>query len=254
VIGNEPALQKIKDPLLFRTLVCIGVALLAFLVLAALVTRGVTQDLDVKILREVRKLAENQARPGHVWAEESVIAITSVGATTTLVCASCVTLGFLVLTRKWHTALVLVLVLSGAGALNQRLKPYYGRSRPDAVKHVQYVETPSFPSGHALLSTSVYGTLGAIGISLLRERRLKIYLFVVTTLLVVLIGLSRIYLGVHYPSDVLAGWILGAAWSLACWLLARHFARADRRFGETSVPDSADAPMQARPSGPTFRA
>jgi undecaprenyl-diphosphatase len=254
VTGNAPTLRDIRDPLLVRTLVLIALGIVAFLLLAALVTRGTTQDLDVRILREVRKFATREDHPGRLWGEESIIAITSLGATINLVCACLLTLGFLLLTRKWHTSLVLVLVLSGAGALNQSLKPYYDRARPDAVTHAQYVETKSFPSGHALLSTAVYGTLGAIGISLLQDRRLKIYLLGSTILLILLIGLSRIYLGVHYPSDVLAGWITGTVWSLACWLLARHFARADRRFGETSVPVSASAPMQTRPNGPKLSA
>lgn len=252
--ARKPTLKEIRDPLLARTLVCIAIALIAFLVLAALVGRGFTQEVDVQILRKVRNLVDSTNRPGHVLAEETVIAITSLGATVTLVFASLVTLGFLLLTRNWRTCLILVLVLSGAGAFNQRLKPYYARSRPDAVAHAQYVETPSFPSGHALLSTSIYGTLGAIGMSLLRERRLKLYLLSVTTLLILLIGLSRIYLGVHYPSDVLAGWLLGTAWSLACWLLARHLAHADRQFGETSVPVSADSPMPSPPNGPIMSA
>jgi undecaprenyl-diphosphatase len=247
-------LREIKDPLLVRTLVLIALGIVAFLLLAALVTRGTIQDLDVQILREVRKLATREDHASRLWGEESIVAITSLGATITLVCACLVTLGFLLLTRKWHTSLVLVLVLCGAGGLNQWLKPYYDRARPEAVTHAQYVESASFPSGHALLSTAVYGTLGAIGISLLRDRRLKIYLLTLTIVLVLLIGLSRIYLGVHYPSDVLAGWIAGTVWSLACWLLARHFARADRRFGETSVPDSAGAPMQTHPPGPNLTA
>ncbi len=253
-MNTRPTSREIRDPLLVRTLVLIALCLFGFLLLATFVTRGATQQFDNEILRDVRKLVELPTRPGHVWGEESIVAITSLGATITLVLASCVTLGFLVMTRKWHAALVLVLVLSGAGALNQSLKPYYDRSRPDAVTHIQHVETKSFPSGHALLSTSVYGTLGAIGISLLRARCLRIYLLVITICLPFLIGLSRIYLGVHYPSDVLAGWLVGTAWWLACWLLARHFARADRPFGETSVSNSSDAPMLPRPNGPNLRA
>ena len=251
---TAPTLREIRDPLLVRTLVLIALGIGAFLLLAALVTHGTFQELDVRILRELRKLAVREDHPGRLWGEESIIAITSLGATITLVFACLVTLGFLLLTRKWHTSLVLVLVLCGAGGLNQWLKPHYDRARPDAVTHAQYVESKSFPSGHALLSTAVYGTLGAIGISLLQARRLKIFLFSITLVLILLIGLSRIYLGVHYASDVMAGWIVGTVWSLACWLLARHFARADRGFGETSVPDSADTPMQTRPTGPNLRA
>ena len=223
--------RKPKDLAVLVSVWCLVVGTLAFLLLASVVQRGSTREIDAKILRSVRELATRKDRPNHLWGEESIIAITSLGTLMVLVSLSCAVLGLLLLTRHWALSLLLLAALGGAIGLNYGLKAYYGRARPDVVPHAQFVSSPSFPSGHALISTAVYGTLGAIGANLLRERRLRIYVMSLAIVLSLAIGLSRIYLGVHYPSDVLAGWTVGFLWSIACWCVARKCASADARFG-----------------------
>ena len=176
------------------------------------VNRGLTQNLDNEILRKVHELASRADRPGRLWGEESVVAITSVGAQVNLVCACVVVLGFLLFLRRWQLSVFIALSLLGAIGLNHWLKPFFGRARPDVVPHAQFVESASFPSGHAMISTAAYLALGLVGAELLRARSLKIYLLTIVVIMSFAIGLSRIYLGVHYPSDVLAGWILGLVW------------------------------------------
>jgi undecaprenyl-diphosphatase len=110
-------------------------------------------------------------------------------------------------------------------ALSFALKHLFGRERPDIILHMVMVHTPSFPSGHAMLSAVIYLTLGALLAQVVQRRASRIYFLTVAMVLTFLIGLSRIYLGVHYPTDVLAGWAVGLAWALFCWLVARQLQR-----------------------------
>jgi undecaprenyl-diphosphatase len=200
----------------------VALGLLAFVLLAGAVQWGGTQQVDEWILEQVRQLALRDPATGRIWGEESVIAITSMGTLVILVILSCAVLGLLLLTRRTQAALLLALALLGAIGLNYGLKSLFGRDRPTVVPRLQRVDSKSFPSGHALVSTSVYAALGAIGANLLRERRLKIYIAALSVLVSIAIGLSRVYLGVHYPSDVLAGWTVGFVWALICWKATRY--------------------------------
>ena len=220
--------QRPKDLAVLVSAWCVALGLLTFLLLAAVVQRGGTQEIDAKILRSVRELASKKDRPGHLWGEESVIAVTSLGALAVLVTLSVAVLGLLLMRKKWAPSILLLATLLGAIGLNYGLKALFDRPRPDVVTHAQFVDSPSFPSGHALVSTAVYGALGAVAANLLRERRMKIYVMSWAVALIFAIGLSRIYLGVHYPSDVLAGWTVGLSWSILCWLIARKLTMPTR--------------------------
>nr|WP_276510037.1 phosphatase PAP2 family protein [Niveibacterium umoris] len=133
--------------------------------------------------------------------------------------AACVV--FLLLRRDLRTAaFVAAATVSGAVA-SLLLKSAFARPRPDLVPHATTVFTASFPSGHAMLSAVVYLTLGALLARITYGWWQKRYLMVLAVSLTAMIGASRVYLGVHWPSDVLAGWALGAAWALACWIFAQ---------------------------------
>ena len=101
----------------------------------------------------------------------------------------------------------------------------FDRPRPDLVAHAVDVYTTSFPSSHAMLSTVTYLTLGALLARLQERRRLKIYIMGTAAAIALLIGFSRVFLGVHWPTDVLAGWCVGAAWALGCWVMTAWLQR-----------------------------
>ena len=146
--------------------------------------------------------------------------ITALGGVTVTTLMTLVAAGFLVLSGKRHAALFVVVSIAGAALLSSGIKLGFERPRPDLVPHGVEVYTASFPSGHATGAAATYLTLGALLARFQSRRRLKVYLLSLAVLLTVLIGLSRLYLGVHWPSDVLAGWTLGASWALLCWLVA----------------------------------
>jgi len=134
----------------------------------------------------------------------------------------------LMLANKRRTA-VFVLLATTSGALAMALmKEAFGRPRPDLVAHGDYVTSASFPSGHAMISAVVYLTLAALVARLMPTRTLKLYVLSVALFMTFIIGLSRVYLGVHWPTDVLAGWAAGAAWALAWWGIVEWFSAKAR--------------------------
>jgi undecaprenyl-diphosphatase len=130
-------------------------------------------------------------------------------------------IGYLILDGKRRSAAFGLFATFGGLLISTALKRFFDRPRPGAVTHLSYVYTSSFPSGHSMLSATVYLTLGRLLMRFQPKRRLKIYYLFVATMLTVLVGISRVYMGVHYPTDVLAGWTAGLVWALICWLAAR---------------------------------
>src|SRR5690606_16756183 len=129
-------------------------------------------------------------------------------------------LGYLLLDGKRRIAIVVLIATLGALGVSHILKETFDRDRPDLVPHGMMVYTASFPSAHSMLSASTYLTLGALLARIQRRKRIKAYILLVAISATLLVGISRIYLGVHWPTDVLAGWAAGSAWALMCWLLA----------------------------------
>jgi undecaprenyl-diphosphatase len=130
--------------------------------------------------------------------------------------------GYLALDGKYAAMYLVAAAAAGGGLLSTAMKSLIGRERPDVVPHFVTVASPSFPSGHSMLAAVVYLTLGALLARFAGRRRVRTYFLAVALLLAFLVGSSRVYLGVHYPTDVLSGWAAGLAWALGCWLLARY--------------------------------
>lgn len=198
------------------------VLLLAFALLAAEVFEGDTQAFDNRILMALRR-ADNRSIPiGPPWLRAGALDITALGSPTVLGLATLAVCGFLLLQRMARTATFVFIATIGGWFLNETLKEVFQRARPAIVPHLQNVMTLSFPSGHAMNSAAVYLTLGALTMRLADRRVTKWYCMAAAMLLTFLVGTSRIFLGVHYPTDVLAGWLLGMTWALACWTVERR--------------------------------
>jgi len=194
----------------------IGGALQAFAELADEVEDGETHAFDRRVMLAMREPG-NPADPlGPSWLEFLARDITALGGTAVLVLVSLAALGFLLLNRRWGAAIFLGLSMAGGTLLSNALKSIFDRPRPDLVPHAVEVSSASFPSGHAMLSAVAYLTLGALVAEVLPERRFRIYLLLWAVFLTLLVGTTRVYLGVHWPTDVLAGWCIGAAWALTC--------------------------------------
>jgi len=216
---------KAPDLVVLVSVIIFVLGILSVLLIAGAIQREGVKEVDDWILKSVRELVLKDAPGGRVWAEESVVAITSLGSVVVLAMLSAAVVGLLFMTKRTQAGLLVIIALLGGFGLNRGLKTLFGRERPTVVERLQRVDSKSFPSGHALISTAVYAILGAVGSNLLRDRRMKLYVIFISTLLPILIGLSRVYLGVHYATDVVAGWTVGFLWALLCWLVARQLQR-----------------------------
>jgi len=199
--------------------------LLAFMKLASEVFEGETQSFDKKILLALRDPSDLSKPIGPQWMLGSALDITSLGSDTVLGLAVFFVGGFLLLQGLWRRALFVVTASLGGWFLQASLKQLFQRPRPDVVPHLREVLSMSFPSGHALQSAVVYLTLGTLLMHIADRRLTKLYCMTVAVLATMLVGVSRVYLGVHYPTDVLAGWLLGLSWALVCWMIERSLER-----------------------------
>jgi undecaprenyl-diphosphatase len=208
--------------------------LLAFVNIANEVAEGETLAFDKAILLALRTPADVADPVGPRWLELAVKDITSLGGTAVLTLITLAAGGYLAMAGKRHAALLVLVAVGGGTILNWALKHIFSRPRPDFVAHVVDASSWSFPSGHAMLSAITYLTIGALLARVEPKRRLKAYLLGLAITLTLLVGASRIYLGVHYPSDVLAGWTVGAAWAILCWQVAQWL----QRHGEIEGDDT----------------
>ena len=191
-----------------------------FALVASAVNAGDTQDFDRQILLAMRRSAD-LAPTGSPLFQQAARDITALGSSVVLGLITAIVCGFLALGGKTHMAVFVCVSVTGGLTASSLLKEVFQRPRPDLVPYAIYVSGTSFPSGHSMMSAVTFLTLGALLARSQKRKRLKAYFLLLATLLTVMVGLSRIYLGVHWPTDVLAGWTAGAVWALLCWLAAR---------------------------------
>lgn len=178
------------------------------------------QAFDQAVLMAMRPNADPSDAWGPWWLQAAAGDLTSLGGISVLGLFATITFLFLLIQRKRLSALMMVLGLAGGVLLSEGLKGVFGRARPPSA--FQAVETinASFPSGHALLSTVFYLSVGVMLARTLPRRRLKTFVLASAVTIAILVGLTRIYLGAHWASDVFAGWSVGAAWAMTLWLVA----------------------------------
>lgn len=209
------------EPLVLLAIALVIAALWGFISLADEVTEGGTHDFDRHVVRSMRQADEPAAPIGPLWVQEMGRDATALGGNGFIVLLTLVVIGFLLMSNRRATAVFMAIAVTGGFLASQLLKILISRPRPEIVPHLSHVHTHSFPSGHAMISAVVYLSLGAITATVVGRRRLKWYVLSVALLLTLIVGVSRVYLGVHYPTDVLAGWTAGLGWALLCWLVAR---------------------------------
>ncbi|MGO4570647.1 phosphatase PAP2 family protein [Microvirga sp. 2TAF3] len=210
----------------------------AFVAIAGEVFEGETHAFDSAILLSLRN-PQNLADPiGPSWLEESARDITGLGGYAILTIVTVSAFVYLLMAGKRGAALLVAVAVIGGTLLSTGLKLGFERPRPDLVPHAARVYTASFPSGHAMLSAVTYLTLGALLSRVQERRRMQAFIMGLAVAITLLVGVSRIYLGVHWPSDVLGGWAVGAAWASLCWFVALQLQRRGQveKPGETSSP------------------
>lgn len=212
-------LAQIELGVLATLLLIVG-GMWGFVEIADEVIEGETRTLDKKILLFLRSANDLTDPIGPDWFEEIMRDLTALGGTAILVILTLAVAGYLLMQHKQGRALFMVVSIVGGLLLSIALKYGFDRPRPDLVPHDSYVMTSSFPSGHSMLAAVTFLTLGGLLAEYTKKRRLKIYVLSLSVVLTLLVGFSRVYLGVHWPSDVLAGWTAGASWALLCWFAA----------------------------------
>ena len=223
---------------------------LAFIRIAAYVNGETPGEFDVHIITALRNPADLSDPLGPGWLEEAMRDLTGLGGTIVLVIVSLAAFFFLLMTGRTHSAYMLAASVIGAMILSQTMKLGFNRPRPDLVPHGARVYTMSFPSGHAMMSTAVYLTLAALLARTQQRSRVRIFIIFVAAMLTILVGASRVYLGVHWPTDVLAGWAGGAAWAIFCWTAMywlQQRGKIEPQGGEASSMDASKSQTSSKP-------
>ena len=216
--------NRIEFPVLLAGLIIAG-GLWGFEELMEVARDTTPHAFDTEILLAFRQAGHPDVPLGPLWLQGAMRDITSLGSSAVLVLIVAAVIVYLLLIRKAGTALFILVAVAGGQALSSLLKAGVDRPRPDLVSHLANETSLSFPSGHAMVSAVTYLTLGSLAARFLPGRTTKIFVLCLAVLTTLLVGVSRVYLGVHWPSDVLAGWCAGFAWAMLCWLAARLLQR-----------------------------
>ncbi|HWB86967.1 MAG TPA: phosphatase PAP2 family protein [Bryobacteraceae bacterium] len=201
-------------------------ALLLFLWLARLEQSGAGMSLDTAVRQDI-----------HAWSSPLVTrvmeAITQLGSAVFLIALGAFLTYRLAAQRRHHAAVMLAVVAVGAAAVHEALTIIYHRARPEPFFGLGVPSTYSFPSGHAMGSAAFYGIVAAVFAMRATSSRRKAAIWLAAALLAALIGFSRVYLGVHYPTDVLAGYAAAIVWAGAVRIGYEVWQRRRRRRSRT---------------------
>lgn len=211
----------LQEPVVIGMLLLSSVSVWAFCELADDVMEGESHALDERILLSLRTPGDSSDPLGPKWFEELMRDFTALGGMGIVFLFSLLAVTLLWVTQNRRLSILLLIALAGAFLLSMGLKSWFDRPRPSLVPHGSYVYTKSFPSGHSMMAAAMYLTMGVTFAQFVASLRVKAFFLIVAVFLTLSVGISRVYLGVHWPSDVLAGWAAGSAWALACWSIAR---------------------------------
>jgi len=226
-----------KEPLIPAAFLLIACGLLTFIAIAEEVQDERPHSYDEKILLSMREPGDTANPLGPPWMEEMGRDITALGGFTILTGLTAASIGLMMLYGRPRLALLTLVAITGGMQMSAGLKHLFGRPRPDLVPHGVLVTSASFPSGHAMMAAVVYLTLGVMLARTQTSRKVRLYIVSMSVFIAVMVGCSRVYLGVHWPTDVLAGWTLGGAWALTFGLIALKV--DPRRPGDEGRADAA---------------
>ncbi len=183
------------------------------------VTEGEADWVDHAIVRFIASVnAPN-------WFEELMRDCTAFGGVLVLSMMTISVGVFLVIRKQYHALTFLLMAVVGATILSLSLKGFFHRDRPTILEHRSHTMTSSFPSGHAMLSAAVWLTLAVMLARLEKSPFMRAYFIGVGLFISFLVGISRVWLGVHWPTDVLAGWMAGSIWAVLCYFMTRYLQR-----------------------------
>ena len=202
--------------------------------------QGRLEAIDNQLLRALRRPDDPAIPVGPKWLLQAAKDITALGSGANLTMVTGILVGFLCINRRFRATGFLLSSVGSGLLLCQSLKGFFGRRRPTVVPHLVDFDPSSFPSGHSMGAALVYLTLGSIISRQISGSRAKTYFLSVASTLAMIVGASRVYLGVHYPSDVLAGWAAGSLWSAACAQVARGLQRQGSVEPPTETGEAAE--------------
>jgi undecaprenyl-diphosphatase len=210
-------------------------AIWMFLGLTGEVRETETTRFDRAVLLAFRRPGDLATPIGPVWLQESSRDVTAFGGFTALTVIVVLGVALLLAHGRRLQALIFGVTVVVAQAAAEAIKLVVDRARPEIVPHHDLVYSSSFPSGHALMSPVVYLTLAAILAADERLQSVKVMLVASAVILVLAVGVSRVYLGVHWPTDVLAGWTLGTAIALTATFVLHFTAPRPAAMRDASV-------------------
>lgn len=211
---------RVKNPLALILLLAALGTIGGFLHLAHEIGENETAAFDRSVILAMREPGNPDEPIGSHRVEEIARDLTALGGVTVLTIVTLVSFGAAVFSGRTKLGCAALAAVVAGSVASSLLKAGYARPRPDLVEHGTWVYSSSFPSGHSMMSAVVYLTLAILMARIQSRHRIRVFIVGVAILLTVLVGVSRVYLGVHWPTDVIAGWFLGAAWAVLFWLLA----------------------------------
>lgn len=197
----------------------------AFIEISGEVREGETLKFDNAILAALRSPSNPSDPVGPAWLLSTFQDISALGGVAVLTLLTIAICSFCLLHKKIKLTLFFLGSMGGGALLMVALKLIFARPRPSVVPHLVPVSMESFPSGHSMSAAIFYLTLGALLAQSTTRPLLKWFYYGFACLIALLVGFSRVYLGVHYPTDVLAGWCAGIAWSCATYLISEWLQR-----------------------------
>jgi undecaprenyl-diphosphatase len=230
--GIAAVLKRVEFPMLLAGIIIAG-GMWGFLELMEVARDTSPHSLDSEILLYFRVDGHPDTPIGPAWLQGAMRDVTALGSASVLTLITAAAAIYLFLIKRPATALFVIASIASGQMLSSLLKAGVDRPRPELVSHLAQETSLSFPSGHAMISALVFLTLGALVSRVVHGRTTKIYVLSLAVFITLLVGVSRIYLGVHWPSDVLAGWCAGFAWAMLWWLAARLL----QRRGEPEIDE-----------------